>query len=313
MPKQEDPNLLVGFGTADDGAVYRLPDGSCLIQTVDFFTPIVDDPKTFGAISAANSLSDIYAMGGRPITALSLVCYPYKTWPTSILGEILVGAAEKVKEAGAVIVGGHSVQDQEIKFGLSVTGLSSEGSFWTNHQPQPGHVLVLTKPLGTGLLTTAVKKDLLGESALEQPITEMMRLNRRAAELACSLDVSSVTDITGFGLMGHLYEMLRVKQLGAIIDAEKLPLFSGVWEAISLKAFTGAHRTNREYVAPYEIPQTSSLEKYGQILFDPQTSGGLLVALPADQAQQYTQDLRAEGHDAACIGRVVATPSIVVQ
>ncbi len=313
LPTQSDPNLLVGFGSADDGAVYRLPDGSCMIQTVDFFTPIVDDPQSFGAISAANSLSDIYAMGGRPVTALSLVCYPYKTWPIEILSQILLGAANKVKEAGAVVVGGHSVQDSEIKFGLSVTGLVEDGAFWTNNRPTAGHVLVLTKPLGTGVLTTAVKKDLMPETALEKPIVEMMRLNRRAAELAAPLTISAATDITGFGLIGHLYEMVRENGLGAVVDTSQLPLFPGVWDAIDAKAFTGAHRTNREYVESFNIPVTAALEKYGQIVFDPQTSGGLLLALPENEASGLVESLISEGHSAACIGRITEDASIVVQ
>ena len=310
MPAPADANLLVGYNTSDDAAVYRLGNGQCLVQTVDFFTPIVDDPATFGAISAANSLSDVYAMGGRPITALSLVCYPYKTWPHEILAQILIGASHKVKEAGAVICGGHSVQDQEIKFGLSVTGTVDEANLWTNHRPQPGHKLVLTKPLGTGTLTTAVKRNAMPQSALNEAISEMQRLNKRACELAQNTGVSAATDITGFGLMGHLYEMVRDQKLGAVINCQNLPILDGAWEAIALEAFTGAHRTNRDYTAAYNIPQTQALERYGQVIYDPQTSGGLLLALPQDQAEKLVLALNEEGHRAAMIGEIIDRPII---
>lgn len=313
MPAPEDENLLVGYNTADDAAVYSLGNGHCLVQTVDFFTPIVDDPATFGAISAANSLSDVYAMGGRPVTALSLVCFPYKTWPKSILGEILAGAAAKVKEAGAVICGGHSVQDAEIKFGLSVTGMVEQSKIWTNHRPTPDHKLVLTKPLGTGTLTTAAKRDALPLSILDEAIAEMQRLNRRACELALDSHVSAATDITGFGLMGHLFEMVRGNQLGAVIDCQRIPVLNGAWDAIELEAFTGAHRTNRDYTADYHIPQTEALERYGQVVYDPQTSGGLLLALPEDSALDLVSALNNEGHRSAIIGQIIDRPTIELQ
>lgn len=294
----------MGFGSADDGAVYRLSGHQCLIQTVDFFTPIVDDPFQFGEIAAANALSDVYAMGGRPLTALSLVCYPYKTWPAGILQQIMAGGASKVEESGALVVGGHSVQDNEIKFGFAVTGTVHDSAFWRNDTPQPGDALVLTKPLGTGTLTTAVKKDLLGPESLEVPIREMSRLNAAAAECARRYKVHAVTDITGFGLMGHLFEMLRGEGRGAHIRCEALPLLPNVWDAIAAEAFTGAHQTNRVYVADYDIPETTALEQYGQVLFDPQTSGGLLISLPPADAEALAADLAADGHAAAVVGEV---------
>ena len=306
IPSREDENLLVGYDTADDAAVYRLNDDTCLIQTVDFFTPIVDDPEDFGEITAANSLSDVYAMGGRPLTALSLVCYPYKTWPIHILQAIMAGGARKVLESGALVVGGHSVADDEIKFGYAITGTVAADAFWRNNTPEPGDVLVLTKPLGTGTLTTAIKKDLLGAEYLEEPVAEMKRLNACAAELAQNLEVHAATDITGFGLMGHLYEMLKPRGYGAKICCEALPVFPGVWEAIKARAFTGAHTSNREYVCDYEIPETTGLETYGQILFDPQTSGGLMLALPKQEATSYLSGLNDAGHRAAIIGEVTA-------
>ena len=310
LPRPDDPRLLVGYDAADDGAVYRLEGSTCLIQTVDFFTPIVDDPGDFGAIAAANALSDVYAMGGRPLTALSLVCYPYKTWPGEILEAILRGGVETVREAGALVVGGHSVQDAEIKFGYAVTGLVDEVEVRRNDTPRVGDALVLTKPLGTGTLTTAVKKDLLGADHLREPVAEMRRLNAEAAERARVADVAAVTDITGFGLIGHLYEMVRGRALGAEIVCEALPLFPGVWDAIAAEAFTGAHTTNRHYVAEYHIEDTAAHRRFGQILYDPQTSGGLLIALAEADAEPLVTTLRATGHRAARIGTITAEPVI---
>jgi selenide,water dikinase len=313
LPAPDDANLLVGYGNADDGAVYRLANGTCLVQTVDFFTPIVDDPEDFGAISAANALSDIYAMGGAPLTALSLVCYPYKTWPAEILAKILQGATAKVREAGAVIVGGHSVGDEEIKFGLAVTGTVEQDAFWTNQGAKPEDVLVLTKPLGTGTLTTAVKRNLLPPCVLDEPVREMKRLNARAAELAREFEVHAVTDITGFGLMGHLFEMVRADGLGAVVRTEDLPLFPEVWEAAGAGALTGAHRANREYVADYDIPETCAHDTQFPIIYDPQTSGGLLIACPTADGESLTKKLIEEGHQAAVIGKITKSGSIVVK
>jgi len=310
LPRSDDPRLLVGYDAADDGAVFRLDGDRCLIQTVDFFTPIVDDPYQFGAIAAANALSDVYAMGGTPLTALSLVCFSYKTWPGDVLERIMAGGADTVRRAGALVVGGHSVQDQEIKFGYAVTGLVDVAHIWRNDTPRAGDALVLTKPLGTGTLTTAVKKDLLGAEYLDEPVREMGRLNAVAAELARGQEVHAVTDITGFGLIGHLYEMLRGSRLGAEIDCEALPLLGGVWEAIAAEAFTGAHTTNRHYVADYQVEDTPAHRRYGQVLYDPQTSGGLLIALPETDADVLVTALTATDHRAARIGRVTAAPVI---
>lgn len=303
----------MGYDHADDGAVYRLQGGVCLVQTVDFFTPIVDDAEDFGAISAANALSDIYAMGGQPLTALSLVCFPHKTWPLDLLAGIMRGAEAKVKEADAVIVGGHSVQDEEIKFGLAVTGTVAEDAYWTNRGARDGDVLVLTKPIGTGTLTTAVKQDKLPASVLDMPVREMKRLNARAAALAREIEVHAVTDVTGFGLMGHLFEMLRTDGLGAVIRYEQIPLFPCVWEAIEAKALTAAHRTNRDYVANYDIPRTGAHETQAPMLYDPQTSGGLLLACPPDDGERLVRLLTEEDHCAAVIGKVTGSGSIVVK
>jgi len=313
MPPVDAPQLLVGYASADDGAVYRLDGDTALVQTVDFFTPIVDDARVFGAISAANALSDIYAMGGRPITALSLVCFPDRDLPAELLADIAAGGAAKIAESGAVVAGGHSVSDPEIKFGYAVTGLVEPDRLWRNDTPQPGDALLLTKPLGTGLITTAVKQDKLAADSLAEPIREMTRLNRAARDLARDFDIHAATDVTGYGLMGHLFEMLRGRELGAQISAEALPLFDHVWTAITAGAITGAHRTNVEYVSAYRLTANAALEKFQHALYDPQTSGGLLLALPPDQAQDLLRALTEAGHRAAVIGGITAQAKIDVR
>lgn len=311
MPKVNDDRLLVDFSASDDGAVFRLNDGFALVQTVDFFTPIVDDPADFGAISAANALSDIYAMGGEPLTALGLVCFPHKKFPIGILTEMNRSGAEKIHEGGAFVVGGHSVEDEVVKFGYAVTGKVHPDRVWRNHTVQAGDGLVLTKPLGTGLLTTAVKQGKLPETVLEHPVSEMRRLNRTAAELARQFEIHAATDVTGFGLFGHLFEMVRERHLGAVIQIEALPLFEGVWQAIEAGSLTGAHRTNFNYVEPYGITDNSAFEKIRPIVLDPQTSGGLLFALPIGQARDLSERLLKAGHSAALIGEISPNPGLV--
>ncbi|QTD52241.1 selenide, water dikinase SelD [Sulfidibacter corallicola] len=310
IPPSEDPNLLVGFSGHEDGAVYRLDGDRALVQTVDFFTPIVDDPRDFGAIAAANALSDVYAMGARPLTALSLVCYPYKSMDIEILTEIVAGGAEKVCEAGALVVGGHSVGDAEIKFGYAVTGEVHPDAVWRNQGARPGDRLVLTKPLGTGVLTTAVKQDKLPTDLLTEPIAEMKRLNRYTAEAARDLKVHAATDITGFGLLGHLYEMVSPNRLGARVQCDALRLFEGIWEGIEAGALTGAHRTNLEYIETYTVPRTAAFTRYEKAVLDPQTSGGLLFALPADQADVLMGRLEASGHRPSLVGEITDTPEL---
>ena len=296
--------MLVGFESSDDGAVFQFDKERALVQSVDFFTPIVDDPYQFGVIAAANALSDLYAMGAKPLTALSLVCFPHKTLPGEILTEIVAGGAAKVCESGAVVVGGHSVGDEEIKFGYAVTGFIHPDAFWANNSPQIGDALVLTKPLGTGLLTTAVKRGKLGASYLKQPISEMSRLNKVGAECARSFEIHAATDITGFGLFGHLFEMVRTAHLGARINCAALPLFDGVWQAVRAESFTLAHQTNASYCEDYTIVRSAAFKRFEKILFDPQTSGGLLFALPPDQAQDFVKTLVALDHEAVQIGHI---------
>lgn len=300
----EHPDLLVGLGFSDDGAVYRVDGTTALVQTVDFFSPIVDDPHDFGAISAANALSDVYAMGGKPITALSLVCFPCEDLDTAILKAIVRGGAEKIRESGALVVGGHSVSDAEIKFGYAVTGLVDARQIWRNHTPREGDALVLTKPLGTGLIATAVKHDKLPGAMMAEPIAEMKRLNREAAEIARGLGIHAATDVTGFGLMGHLCEMLRPNGFGARIEVDGLAAFHGIEEAVRQNAVTGAHKTNIAYVEDFDITPSTAFVAHQHLLFDPQTSGGLLFALEKTRAAKLLAQLQAAGHRPSLVGEV---------
>lgn len=303
------PELLVGFEASDDSAIFRLDEKTALVQSLDFFSPIVDDPVQFGAIAAANSLSDIYAMGGRPITALTMLCFPYTTVDTDILARISRGGSQKIRESGALVVGGHSVLDSEVKFGYAVTGLVDPNLFWRNNTPQEGDALLLTKPLGTGLIATAVKQNKLPASYLNEPTSEMMRLNKLASELAAPLTVHACTDITGFGLMGHLFEMCRSQSMGALLKSDAIAVFNGVWQAIEAGALTRAHGSNREYLSDYAA-DSPALEKFGDILFDPQTSGGLLLAMPPVDAQTLKKALVAQGHHTSLVGHITSSPEI---
>lgn len=310
MPTAADPALLVGYQNRDDGAVYRLDDERALVQTVDFFTPIVDDAFDFGAIAAANALSDVYAMGGEPLTALALVCFPYKTLDTALLQRIVAGGAAKIREAGCLVVGGHSVGDEEVKFGYAVTGEVHPDRVWRNDGAAVGDVLVLTKPLGTGILATAVKRDLLPAQALADALVSMKQLNRDAARCAAHYPISAATDVTGYGLLGHLVEMVAGKRHGVAVTVAAIPQFEAVAEALAAGAQTGAARTNREFVADYGLIADATLEAHAPLLFDPQTSGGLLLALPADAADDLTRDLKNLGLTAAKIGRVTDRPEL---
>ncbi len=310
MPTDADPALLVGYQNRDDGAVYRLDDDRALVQTVDFFTPIVDDASDFGAIAAANALSDVYAMGGQPLTALALVCFPYKTLDNVLLQRIVAGGAAKIREAGCLVVGGHSVGDEEIKFGYAVTGQVHPERVWRNDGAAVDDVLILTKPLGTGILATAVKRDLLPATAMADALASMKQLNRAAAQCAAAYPIHAATDVTGYGLLGHLVEMVTGARRGVDVDVAAIPQFSAVGEALAAGAQTGAARTNREFVADYGLRADATLEQYAPLLFDPQTSGGLLLALAADAGDDLMRDLKRMGLTAAKIGRVTDRPQV---
>jgi selenide,water dikinase len=282
IPRFENRNVLVGFDTADDAGVYRLSPDLALVQTVDFFTPIVDDPHTFGAIAAANSLSDVYAMGGKPLTALSILCWP---GPADLedLEEILKGGAEKIHEAGAAVLGGHSVTDPEIKFGYAITGTINPNRVKTNTGARPGDVLVLTKKIGTGVIATALKRGLAKAEHVDQAVHSMLTLNRLAAEAMGRLEIHSVTDVTGFGLLGHAREMALGSKVTIEIDSHRVQYFDGAVEYAKTGAIPGGLKNNREFI----VSCVEGSSEFDDLLYDPQTSGGLLLALPEADAARY--------------------------
>ncbi len=283
VPRLSDPNVLVGFDTADDAGVYRLSPECALVQTVDFFTPIVDDPYTFGAISAANSLSDVYAMGGRPVSALSIVAYPAKG-DLDDLEQILRGGAEKMREAGCVVLGGHSVADEEIKFGYAITGTVHPERVKTNAGARSGDVLLFTKRIGTGIVATALKRGIAAPEDVEASIASMLVLNRAACEAMLEYDVHGCTDVTGFGLMGHAREMAMASGLTLEIAADSVRFLPGALDYARQGAIPGGLRNNMDFAScaveiTRELPQ-----EVESLLYDPQTSGGLLIALPEEDA-----------------------------
>ncbi len=307
LPKILDPAVLVGPEHSDDAAVYRITDEIALVQTVDFFTPIVDQPYDFGAIAAANSLSDIYAMGARPLFALNIVGFPEKRLPLSILAEILKGASDKAAEAGIPILGGHTIEDAEPKFGLVVTGQVAPDRILTNAGAQPGDVLILTKPIGLGILTTGLKRGLLDAATAQLVIQVMARLNRTAAEVMQAFPVHACTDITGFGLLGHLKEMTTASQTNARIHAETVPLLPRAAALAQANVIPGGTQANFEYVAPW-VDWDAQISRTMQFLLcDAQTSGGLLIAVPASVQEPLLAALHENGiHEAASIGQIVA-------
>ncbi len=294
-----DDNVLVGFETSDDAGVYRLTPECALVQTVDFFTPIVDDPWTFGAVSAANALSDVYAMGGKPLTALSIVAYP-ASGDIDTLAEILRGGAAKMEEAGCVIVGGHSVADEQIKFGYAITGIVHPEFVLTNAGARPGDALVLTKPLGTGVISTALKKGVAEVGHVEASVRSMLELNRGACEAFKDLEIHACTDVSGFGLIGHAREMALASQVTVEIEAAAVPLLAGALDYARQGAVPGGLLNNRDFArADVELSDALAPE-LETLLYDPQTSGGLLVALPEDGAAGYLRRYQA----ARRVGRV---------
>lgn len=298
---------------SDDAAVYKLDEATALVQTVDFFPPIVDDPYSFGAIAAANALSDIYAMGARPITALAVAAFPDDLDP-AIMAAIMQGGADKVAEAGAVVAGGHTVTDREPKYGLCVTGLAHPARLTTKGGARPGDRLLLTKPLGTGLITTAIKWGEGDEAHLAAAVASMLRLNRRAAELAAAVEVHAATDITGFGLLGHAAEMARHSAAGLRFEAAALPLLPGALDYARRGIAPGGLGRNRQHVEAdgYARYAGDVDEAYRLILSDPQTSGGLLFALPPAAAEALLASCAAAGEPCWPVGEVVAGAGIEV-
>lgn len=304
LPHHDDPRLLVGDNPADDAAVYRLRDDLALVQTVDFFTPIVDDPHTFGQIAAANSFSDIYAVGGTPITALNIVAFPVKTLDIDILAAILRGGAEKAREAGVTIVGGHTVDDEEPKYGLSVTGTVDPEHMVTTRGARPGDLVVLTKPLGTGLIATALKAGAARPEHISQSVRWMTTLNRSAASAMVAARAHAATDITGFGLLGHLLDLCRASGVHARLSAGATPLLPGAMEYASRGYMSGGLLSNREHITR-DIDIAPKLDDaLLDVLMDPQTSGGLLVCLAPEALHTFAG---AVGQDAlaAVVGTIV--------
>ena len=312
LPRQIDSNVLVGFDTYDDAGVYRLTDELAMVQTVDILTPIADDPFVFGQIAAANSLSDVYAMGGRPVSALSIVCFPPQG-DTDTLGEILRGGLEKMNEAGCTIVGGHSIRDDELKFGYAVTGVIHPQRIWRNVGAQPGDVLLLTKPLGTGLISTALKAERAVDADVAGANASMTRLNRAAAEALLELAadrgatnaIHAVTDVTGFGLLGHAREMAAGSGVSLEISHSSIAVLPGALEAARAGFLAGGLKNNREFLGSCVGFAESVSPEYRDLLFDPQTSGGLLMCIAPESGDVAIAALQRHGVTAQRIGRVL--------
>jgi selenide, water dikinase len=320
LPRPTDPNLLVGFETSDDAGVYRLTDEIALVQTVDILTPIADDPRMFGRIAAANSLSDVYAMGGRPVSALSVVGFPDSGEPETLEG-ILRGGLEKMAEANCTIAGGHSVRDEELKFGYAVTGVIDPSRIWRNVGARAGDLLILSKPLGTGVISTALKQGRAEAVWVEAAETSMAALNRRAAETlrvvegadASARFVHAVTDITGFGFLGHAREMAAGSGVSMRIDHQRIGYLPGAVEAARGKFFSGGLKNNREFVEGCVEFHADVPDEFRALLFDPQTSGGLFAAVAREAAEQAVVSLRQSGVEAWMVGEVLAKRSPLIE
>jgi len=311
-----DPNVIRGMASLDDAGVYKLTEDMAIIQTIDFFTPIVDDPYAFGQIAAANALSDVYAMGGKPLTAMNIVCFPTKSLDISVLENILKGGLDKMREAGVTLIGGHTIDDTELKYGLSVTGTVPPNYLVTNSGAQAGDKLLLTKPLGTGIISTALKAKLVSKETVNKVTKSMATLNNIAAELMQEVGVHACTDITGFGFLGHAWRIAESSQVSLKVDSASVPFFAEAEEFSKMGLCPGGLHRNREFYAkmvkiPARVPQYLR-----DILFDPQTSGGLLISLAPKAAQLLLDRLHDAGVPEACIiGEVTssATPMIYVE
>jgi len=300
-----DPNVLRGLETLDDAGVYKLRDDLAIIQTVDFFTPIVDNPYDFGQIAVANALSDVYTMGGTPITALNIVCFPVKTLDISVLRDILEGGIEKMREAGVILLGGHSIDDKELKYGLSVTGTIDPRKMLTNSGAQTGDKIILTKPLGTGIINTALKAGMAKKETIAKVTASMAALNKKPAELMRKYDVHSCTDITGFGFAGHSLLLGQNSGKGLHIHAKTLPRFEEVEEFAGMGIMPGGLHRNKDFYGPKVTFGKNVTPVIKDVIFDPQTSGGLLIVLKSTDADSLLNDLHKMGiTDAAIIGEI---------
>jgi selenide,water dikinase len=314
LARQHDPNVLVGFDHADDAGVYQIAPDQALVQTVDFFTPVVDDPYTFGQIAATNALSDIYAMGGKPLTALALVCFPEKA-DLEILERILAGGLSKMVEAGCTVIGGHSIRDDETKFGYSVTGLIHPKKVLTNAGAKPGDALVLTKALGTGVISTAIKKGKAERAWIDAAVQSMTTLNKRAAELIGGKEyrVHAMTDVTGFALIGHAREMALASNVALRFFSKDVPILPGALDCIRAGYIPGGLNNNRDFaecVVSYEAPISAELKT---LLFDPQTAGGLLISIAGDDSGKLVLDMQNAGIPALHIGDVTESQKPLIR
>ena len=304
----------MGLETSDDAGVYQLNEETALVQTVDFFTPIVDDPFTFGQIAVANALSDVYAMGGTPLTALNLVAFPIKTLSSSILKEILLGGLSKMNEANVALVGGHSIEDPEIKYGLAVTGVVHPKKILTNAKAKAGDKLILTKPLGTGIISTALKGGMASEEAVQRIVESMVTLNRKASESMQAFGARACTDITGFGFIGHALEMAMASQVGIVIQSKKMPIFPEALEYAKSGLIPGGTYSNRDFFSCRVEIHSNFPSLLSDILYDPQTSGGLLISIAPSEADRLAENLRREGEVySTVVGEIVEEPRGKIQ
>ena len=304
----------MGLDTSDDAGVYQLNDEVALVQTVDFFTPIVDDPFTFGQIAVANALSDVYAMGGTPLTGMNLVAFPIKTLSPSILKDILLGGLSKMEEAGVALVGGHSIDDPEIKYGLAVTGVVHPNKILTNAKAKAGDKLVLTKPLGTGIISTALKAGMASEEAIRKSVESMVALNRTASEWMKKFGAHACTDITGFGFIGHALEMATASRVGMVVQSKAVPVLPEAMEYAKLGLIPGGAYSNRDFFSCRVEVHSGVLALLVDLFYDPQTSGGLLISLPSGEAKELVATLKKEKNIDSCIvGEVVEEPPGKIQ
>jgi len=309
LPIPKNPKVLVGLDTSDDAGVYQLNEEVALVQTVDFFTPIVDDPFTFGQIAVANALSDVYAMGGTPLTGMNLVAFPIKNLSRSILRDILLGGLSKMEEAGVALVGGHSIDDPEIKYGLAVTGVVHPNQILPNAKAKAGDKLVLTKPLGTGIISTALKAGMASEEAIRKSVKNMAALNRTASEWMRKFGAHACTDITGFGFIGHALEMAAASQVGMAIRSNAVPVFPEAMEYAKIGLIPGGASSNRDFFSCRVEVDSGVQALLVDLFYDPQTSGGLLVSLPSGDAEEYVATLKRENNiDSSIVGEVVKEP-----
>lgn len=305
-----DPNVIAGIAGSEDAGVYRIDDTTALVQTLDFFTPIVDDPRTFGRAAAANSLSDVYAMGGRPLTAMNIVCFPTKKLGLRVLREVIEGGVDILREAGVALVGGHSVEDAEPKYGLSVTGVVHPDRIMKNSGLQPGDRIILTKAVGTGLIATAVKAGLAGAESLDGMVRSICTLNRIASEVAVGLGVKACTDVTGFGLAGHLAEMARASRCRVRLRSSSVPVLQGALDAAFMGLVPGGAHANRAFFGTWTTIDTGVSPEIVDLMFDPQTSGGLLLGIPAERSEELARELKKSGVQIAVdIGEVLEPDS----